>query len=338
MALRVLTPAEQNEINYVKATVGPGATTDPLDCAIRLDENIVNKGKGYRANHRIDPGTLIHAERPLFTVEATKRINKDDQNRINDAVLNLSIGGLRSFRRLAQPFPRRTAYPDKERFLANNFQMRPTEEGRQLLGIFLKASRFNHSCIPNAWWNWNPHYTNPGRAPAGALTVYAIKIIRANEEIVVNYHNEHAYWSAADRQRELLRDYNFRCDCLACQVPILHDARRLKMYAHDDNARANQGNNPTEKWERSQSLLQLVEYLSQEGLEYPHKADVYGHLAEMHVDEMNQFRNLNNLSEAWSQHGKARENFHARLKAEIVALGEDSQETRDTLQVMARVL
>ncbi|KAI4285113.1 MAG: hypothetical protein L6R38_000910 [Xanthoria sp. 2 TBL-2021] len=330
MALRVLNPQEEHEMDQARERLRLGTTNGPIQCSLRLDQRIPGKGQGYRALHLITPGTLIHAERPLFivdNVEAHKNISAATTARINDAVQNLPRTGLQHYRTLVNPFPRRIAQPDKEIFLGNNFQMTPTQGGRQTQGIFLRASRFNHSCIPNAWYNWNPHYTNPGRAPPGSLTVYAIRDIKEDEEIVVNYHSDHVYMKASERQRLLQRDYNFTCNCPACQPGGQHAARRLEMDLTAGNAENSQG------WGREWNLLKLAELLEQEGLEYPHKATVYGLLADMYVVWMNQHNDRK-----WEFHSKARQAFLARLEAEILSVGENSQETRDTLLAMAPVL
>ncbi|KAL8875205.1 MAG: hypothetical protein Q9198_006400 [Flavoplaca austrocitrina] len=339
MPLRILNAQERDEMEQAKSRRRIGATNGPTLCSYELVQHIPGRGKGYRALHSIAPGTLILAEPPLFTVDNVEahRISQATIDRINQAVRNLRPARRQQYRRLFQAFPRRRAHPDKEKFFSNNFQMTPTQGNRYTAGIFLKASRFNHSCIPNAYFNWNPDYTNPGHIPPGALTIYAIKHIDEDEENLVNYHSSHAFMQAAERQRFLRRDYNFTCGCPACQPGGVHDVRRVWMSDYVNNAAANQGNDEDQRWERFQSLELLVELLEQEGLEYPDKATFYGYLADMYVDMMNRNRNTP-MKYQWLH--KAREAFQTRLEAEIIALGEDSQETRNTLHEMqqARLL
>jgi hypothetical protein len=46
-------------------------------------------------------------------------------------------------------------------------------------GLFLEASRINHSCQPNAQHTWN--------ASLGRLTVHALRDIEAGREITISY-------------------------------------------------------------------------------------------------------------------------------------------------------
>ena len=46
-------------------------------------------------------------------------------------------------------------------------------------GIFPTFSPFNHSCVANAVYSWN--------GKLGEERVFAVKIIRDKEEIIVNY-------------------------------------------------------------------------------------------------------------------------------------------------------
>ncbi|KAL9634456.1 MAG: hypothetical protein Q9204_002999 [Flavoplaca sp. TL-2023a] len=332
MPLRILNARERHEMEQAKRRHHIGGTNGPTTCSFELDRQIPGKGWGYRATHHIAPGTLIHAEPPLFSVDNVEvnLVSKATVARIDQEVGGLTAANRRLYRQLIQPFPNRKN-ADKEIFLTNNFSMFPTQPGRHRSGIFLKASRFNHSCIPNAYFNWNPDYTNPGHIPPGALTIYAIKHIDEDEEILVNYHSSHAFMIAAERQRFLRRDYNFTCGCPACQPGGVHDVRRVWMSDYVNSAAANQGNDDDQRWERFQSLESLVELLEEEGLEYPDKATFYGYLADMYVVMMNQNRNTP-MRYQWLH--KAREAFQARLEAEIIALGEDSQETRNTLGEM----
>lgn len=76
------------------------------------------------------------------------------------------------------------------------------------LGIFMATSRLNHSCNPNAYFEYNGNWRQ--------ITVYAIKNIKANEEILVSYRARKWYETTNPRQRKLMRDYEFNCDCAAC--------------------------------------------------------------------------------------------------------------------------
>lgn len=59
-------------------------------------------------------------------------------------------------------------------FATNNFLIPPSE-----LGIFVTASRLNHSCVPNVHHSYNPTLKS--------ATVYAIRDIEPNEELLTSY-------------------------------------------------------------------------------------------------------------------------------------------------------
>jgi len=72
-------------------------------------------------------------------------------------------------------------------------------------GLFLTASRINHSCVPNADHSYDDK--------SGYKSVFANRDIHAGEEITISYINH--YNSRALRQMEL-RTWGFVCRCPAC--------------------------------------------------------------------------------------------------------------------------
>ena len=76
--------------------------------------------------------------------------------------------------------------------------------------IFNEASRFNHSCRPNAIQAWNKG--------TGRLTIHTLRAIDKHEEITLNYCPETRYnWEA--RRAWLQYHYSFHCKCSACEGP-----------------------------------------------------------------------------------------------------------------------
>ncbi|KAI1214191.1 uncharacterized protein F4807DRAFT_468137 [Annulohypoxylon truncatum] len=90
-------------------------------------------------------------------------------------------------------------------------------------GIFPIYSRINHSCIPNARWQYN--YT------VNEMEVHAVRDIADNEEITITYFPyDRSLSTFQDREWDcLLR--GFQCDCEACADPDpdLRDGRRERM-------------------------------------------------------------------------------------------------------------
>jgi hypothetical protein len=92
----------------------------------------------------------------------------------------------------------------KEASLISIFQTNCMEMN-QGAAVFPHASRFNHSCNPNACFSWN--------ASIGKETIYIMNRVRANQEITLSYcdmmHDKRL------RAYEL-KHYGFVCDCPAC--------------------------------------------------------------------------------------------------------------------------
>ncbi|TDL17417.1 SET domain-containing protein [Rickenella mellea] len=77
-------------------------------------------------------------------------------------------------------------------------------------GVFLDMSRCNHSCAPNATWDWD-HCSL-------SMEFRALRPIREGEEITISYL---CPWkSRSERQKELKTKYNFSCTCPACEPPM----------------------------------------------------------------------------------------------------------------------
>ena len=124
---------------------------------------IQGKGLGVIATMQIPRGALLLAEEALFSV--------------SNVLEPLSRSNQRSIRAQAPQFPQfqtlvSKADPpnDETRFETNDFDMGTDWKGGKTRGIFLQASRFNHSCVPNAYFVWNPELNNG----QGLLTIYAI--------------------------------------------------------------------------------------------------------------------------------------------------------------------
>lgn len=96
-------------------------------------------------------------------------------------------------------------------------------------GVFLVASRLNHSCCPNAWYTFNPH-TGSRPAPQQSrrwqpaalemLTTHAIRDIAAGEQILVGYEALSLKLRATRAQR--LAEWDIGdCVCALCTDPLV---------------------------------------------------------------------------------------------------------------------
>uniref|UniRef100_J3MR71 SET domain-containing protein n=2 Tax=Oryza brachyantha TaxID=4533 RepID=J3MR71_ORYBR len=79
--------------------------------------------------------------------------------------------------------------------------------------VYPRASLLNHDCLPNAC---HFDYTDrPGPGNTG-IVVRALHDITEGREVCISYFA--ANWQYKDRQRKLLEDYGFQCECERCQV------------------------------------------------------------------------------------------------------------------------
>ncbi|KAJ1267726.1 hypothetical protein BS78_07G079700 [Paspalum vaginatum] len=79
--------------------------------------------------------------------------------------------------------------------------------------VYPRASLFNHDCLPNACHFDYADRPGPGNTD---IVVRALHDITEGREVCISYFA--ANWRYADRQRRLLEDYGFRCECDRCQI------------------------------------------------------------------------------------------------------------------------
>ena len=94
-------------------------------------------------------------------------------------------------------------------------------EGKKLGdGLFLNASRFNHSCVPNTTYEYDPK--------SECKIVKADCDIDAGEELTLSYTDPRQL--REERATRLKRGWNFECLCPACDVnhpkSIVHEHER----------------------------------------------------------------------------------------------------------------
>jgi len=75
-------------------------------------------------------------------------------------------------------------------------------------GVFLKMSRFNHSCVANAEYFWNDK--------DHVQEIRSISNIAEGEEITIRYHGQEVL--DTETRRNILTKYHFTCTCPACDL------------------------------------------------------------------------------------------------------------------------
>ena len=183
---------------------------------------IPEKGKGMKATRDIKKGEIILEEKPVLTWNNSKSFLQNLMGQILGmseeklaAVLELEDGG--------EPREMQTFDDDAEAKQAKRKIMRIIElnaisiecesenKNMNMSGLFLLASRINHSCSPNAVWGWMKHDKTKQWTQ-----VRALRKVKKGEEITVSYKTLNG--SKMERQKMMER-YFSACLCSLCIMP-----------------------------------------------------------------------------------------------------------------------
>ena len=187
----------------------------------------LQNGKGAFASRDIQRGDLILSEKPIFTIPHNAPQPRR-QTYIEAAVRKLSPTNLDNYLSLQNSHNMCSCSlrPLPGIFHTNVFGV--ADSG----GICLKASRFNHSCSPNARFTFNSN--------TGELRIYALGTIPHGEEIFVGYIDNDLLGKPLYGSPRLLRlatlhnHLHFTCECSACSLSEAEakrsDARRDRVY------------------------------------------------------------------------------------------------------------
>ncbi|KAL8720505.1 MAG: hypothetical protein Q9181_007900 [Wetmoreana brouardii] len=216
------------------------------------------KGEGCFATHNIPRGLPILVEPALFSVTAPS-----DEAKVRQALGRLPQHQRDEFRQLSGPPP--TQNPtDLQIFQTNSIGNDPTGNRVVREGIFPQASRFNHSCVPNAYFAWENGATS--------VTIYALDEISSGQEIFVSYIPWSGTWTWTRRRGEL-NHWGFVCDCRICQADRARSEERRGAMRRLQTKIDGITNRHDKKYLHFKSL---IEYYDQEGLTYPQPAETQG--------------------------------------------------------------
>ncbi|KAF2763323.1 SET domain-containing protein [Pseudovirgaria hyperparasitica] len=125
--------------------------------------------------------------------------------------------------------------------LMNHFVLRDqsvsVDDPKPFIAVCLSAARLNNDCTPNA--------NNLYNSSLGAMTVHAVRNIKAGEEITIAYTN--SLYGAKERNIRCFQRTDMHCDCKACEKTddgLRLDERRkimnnntiyLQYYLRDDH-------------------------------------------------------------------------------------------------------
>lgn len=136
----------------------------------------------------------------------------------------------------------------------NAFAVGDDKKGGALwAAVGLAVSRVNHSCLPNAYHEWD--------VETRTHNVYAAADIPVGDEITLAYIP--VFWSREARMRELRKKYEFECNCKACDLGtdfgVQSEKRRLRMQTLSERAKkAHEAGEYADNVEDFQALLELV--------------------------------------------------------------------------------
>jgi hypothetical protein len=96
-------------------------------------------------------------------------------------------------------------------FETNCFKIANKSDTADAWAVFMKASRLNHSCIPNCYASWSKSLHE--------LFVHAVRDIKEDEELTITYDAEdHFFERWEERMARLYTKYGFNCFCQACDL------------------------------------------------------------------------------------------------------------------------
>ncbi|KIM49935.1 hypothetical protein M413DRAFT_119347 [Hebeloma cylindrosporum] len=218
------------------------------------DSPMLSKGAGAFAIHEFQRGDLVLSEKPIFFVRNDS--DRDEFSSIEAKIRNLSPGNFDKFLSLHNSHAECACFPNLALgiFSTNSFALNGNS------GICLAASRFNHSCSPNARYSFN--------ANTGVLRIYALGRIPIGEEIFVTYiAGRNLYGNTRQFRQNLLSTRHFTCACPVCSLPEVEskmsDARRVKI---NELRESIAGLSHTESTQRLKVIVKGIHLLKEEGI------------------------------------------------------------------------
>lgn len=213
----------------------PTSEIDPATAQSSVEIcKVAGKGFGLFAAFTIAKGALVLAEVPVI------RLTKDeetDQSQAEELIQSkyelLDKVERKQYRRLHDA--KKDGFSElRSIYHTNCYNLAGSRSERGGSCVGIKASRINHSCIPNVQFSFlemvpeglipfinesEELASEAARHPyagesKGVMLFYAIKKIQKGHEIVSNY--ESIYYTAQQRKTRLQLFYGFTCDCRAC--------------------------------------------------------------------------------------------------------------------------
>jgi len=187
--------------------------------------DIPGKGKGIVATQKIHQNCLILEETPVIILETEKIIREDIREQLFSHFLNLEQNLQNEVWKLC---PENGEIFNPEglyyKFKSNAFVNTETDD----FNLFLTASRFNHSCLPNVGRDFSVN--SKGEV---VQRFFAIRDIEIGEELEICYNTEEEEFSRStvERIKFYAENNDFECSCVLCSNPSDEtDGIRLNVY------------------------------------------------------------------------------------------------------------
>ncbi|KZO96844.1 SET domain-containing protein [Calocera viscosa TUFC12733] len=171
--------------------------------------DIPRRGLGLRATRDIDGGQTFLIERPLLTCTGTMA----PSTVVNFDMLidkGMTTRHKEAYMKLHNCKPKEAGAVESLNIMRTNALGADwTFDDEKQRTVYEIMSRANHSCVPNAAYQWNfASFT-------GALI--SLLPIKKGDEITISYSGR-MLRPAAERKAELLQKYSFHCTCPACTM------------------------------------------------------------------------------------------------------------------------
>ena len=157
----------------------------------------------------------------------------------------------------------------------------------------------------------------------------------------MDYQSSNYLQPRENRRASLEQSYHFKCRCPACEEgdrSDLSESRRAKMRAYLTHIQINNSGDNCSRENQREAIENMIQSHKTEGLFYPHSATFYGKLADWWINER-RLKQSGEFAFGSSEicRTKGLEAARLCLESEVIAIGEDTEEVRSTMEQIAKL-
>jgi len=242
-------PVRESNANFNPLSLESVVTSPVLETALHTTStpaievvDVAGKGKGIVALRDLEEGDLLFSEKPVVVVDRNLQLSVPEMvSYLDRQVSSLSEEDSKAFNQLAIAPPAKSEATSYGIAMTNGISI---ETGSSEGGVFLLASRLNHSCRPSVAWRWD--------SKEEKLRVQLVRSVTTGEELTVSYTP--AMEQSGPRRATLQRRYGFDCYCEVCSSPAELAASDYRRQLADITNGLNNGPSP----DHIPSLLHIV--------------------------------------------------------------------------------